>query len=276
MAKVWFITGSSRGFGEEIVRTVLAHGDRVVATARDPSVLDKKFGENDNLLKVKLDVTNEKQAMEAAKSAIDRFGQIDVLVSNAGYGIMGAVEEASDEEIKKMYETNVFGLLGVVRAVLPEMRKQHFGYIFNISSVGGYQSGPNFGLYCSTKFAVEAISEAMHAELAPLGIHVTVIEPGYFRTDFLDSSSLVESKKVIPDYAQTVGQMRQRAREKNQKQPGDPAKLALALIKLTQNKNPPLRLPLGKDSLQAIENKNSFVANELQTWRELSTSTDFS
>lgn len=274
--KVWFVTGASRGIGAEIVKAVLAHGDKVAATARDPKSLEQKFGSSPNLLNLKLDVTDENQAEEAVKATLAQFGKIDVLVNNAGYGILGAVEEASTEEVKKMYETNVFGLLNVTRAVLPSMRQNRSGIIYNISSVGGYKSGPGFGAYCSTKFALEGLSEALHGELAPLGVHVTIVEPGYFRTDFLESSSLVEVKKVIDDYKETAGAVRKRAKEMNQNQIGDPAKLAQVLIQVADSKNPPLRLPLGIDAMEAIEAKNHFVKQELEKWREVSSSTNFS
>jgi len=198
-----------------------------------------------------------------------------VLVNNAGYGLLGAVEEASSDEIKRVYETNVFGLLNVTRGVLPYMRAARSGHVINISSVGGYQSAPGYGVYCSTKFAVEALSEALHGELAPLGVKVTVVEPGYFRTDFLESNSLVESPETIADYAPTAGEVRKLAKAINQQQPGDPDKLAQAMITLVEAEQPPLRLPLGSDAQTYIAAKNAFVTGELATWSELTVSTDF-
>lgn len=183
----WFITGASRGFGALITERLLAKGDAVVATARNPTVIAERFGEHPNLLAMPLDVTNEEQAIAGARAAVERFDRIDVLLNNAGFGLMGAVEEATAAEIEAVYRTNVFGLLTVTRAVLPHMRKLRSGRILNISSIGGYRGAAGFGVYCSTKFAVEGLSEALHDELKPLGIHVTVVEPGYFRTDFLDS-----------------------------------------------------------------------------------------
>ncbi|WP_223523575.1 SDR family NAD(P)-dependent oxidoreductase [Pseudomonas sp. A-B-26] len=210
-----------------------------------------------------------------ANTAIEHFGRIDVLVNNAGYGLLGAVEEASADEVRRLYETNVFGLLNVTRAVLPHMRTARNGHVINLSSVGGYASGPGFGVYCSTKFAVEGLSEALHAELAPLGIKVTVVEPGYFRTEFLEGNSLVESPSSIGDYDGTAGQGRQIAKAVTPNQPGDPDKLAQTMITLVESPNAPLRLPLGSDCVAAIEAKNTFVAAELQAWREVSVSTDF-
>jgi NAD(P)-dependent dehydrogenase (short-subunit alcohol dehydrogenase family) len=185
--RTWFITGGSRGIGALIAAEALAAGDQVVATARNPEAMTQAFGPRDRLLAVTLDVTDQAQAHAAAGEAVKRFGRIDVLVNNAGFGLLGAVEEATAAEIERVYRTNVFGLLVVTRAVLPHMRRARSGHVINISSVGGYRSGPGFGIYCSTKFAIEELSEALEGELAPLGIKVTVVEPGYFRTDFLDA-----------------------------------------------------------------------------------------
>jgi NAD(P)-dependent dehydrogenase (short-subunit alcohol dehydrogenase family) len=273
--KIWFITGASRGFGALIAERALAKGDGVVATARNPKAIAERFGQHSNLLPVALDVASEDQAVAAAKSAIDRFGRIDVLVNNAGFGLMGAVEEATAAEIEAVYRTNVFGLLTVSRAVLPYMRKARSGRILNTSSIGGYRSSAGFGIYCSTKFAVEGLSEAMHDELAPLGIHVTVIEPGYFRTDFLDSSSLSVSPRQIPDYEATAGKVRNVAGGLNHKQPGDPSKLADVLISFADAPNPPVRLPLGSDTVAAIEAKHKADSLVLSEWRTVSFSTDF-
>lgn len=274
--RVWFITGASRGFGALITQEALNAGDAVVATARNPDGLAQKFGNHPNLLPVALDVSNEAQAHEAAAEAVKRFGKIDILVNNAGYGLLGAVEEATAEEIEKLYATNVFGLLKVTRAVLPHMRRQRSGHVMNMSSIGGYTSFPGWGVYGSTKFAVEALSEALSMELRPLGVKVTVVEPGFFRTDFLDESSLAISASSIADYRETpVGAMRDFAAEHNHGQPGDPARLAKAMITLGHSANPPLRMPFGSDTVDAIESKNARVAKELSAWRELAISTDF-
>jgi len=273
--RVWFVTGAARGIGLRIVEAALAAGDAVVATSRDAASLRERFAGNDALLPVALDVTDEKQAAAAVAAALERFGRIDVLVNNAGFGLLGAVEEASAEEVRRLYETNVFGLLNVTRATLPSMRERRRGHVLNISSVGGYRSGPGFGVYCSTKFAVEGLSEALHGELAPLGVHVTVVEPGYFRTEFLDASSLTVSPRILADYAATAGAVRERAVQINQKQPGDPKRLAQALLALVASDTPPLRLPLGTDTLQVIAEKNAQVTAETAAWHALSASTDF-
>jgi NAD(P)-dependent dehydrogenase (short-subunit alcohol dehydrogenase family) len=273
--KVWFITGASRGFGALITKEALAKGDAVVATARSPKTVTERFGKHPNLLAVALDVTNEAQAHEAAKAAIQRFGRIDVLVNNAGYGLLGAVEEASAREVEDIYRTNVFGVLNVTRAVLPHMRRQRSGRILNMSSVGGYRATQGWGIYSSTKFAVEALSEALAIELTPLGIHVTAVEPGYFRTDFLDGTSLSIMPTKIDDYATTSGAMREFAASVNHAQPGDPAKLAKVLVEFADALEPPVRLPLGSDTVAAIESKNAEMAVLVDKWRGTSVSTDF-
>lgn len=273
--KTWFITGASRGFGLRIARLALAQGDNVVATARRADTVVEALGEHPRLLALALDVTDEAQAEAAAAAAIDRFGAIDVLLNNAGFGLLGAVEEASAADVERLYRTNVFGLLHVTRAVLPFMRARRSGRILNISSIGGYRGAAGFGVYSSTKFAVEGLSEALHAELAPLGIHVTVVEPGYFRTDFLDATSLSVSLAQIEDYGATAGAVRGRAVDLNHAQPGDPDRLAEVLVAFADAPNPPVRLPLGSDTVAAIEAKHAADAAILAAWRHVSVSTDF-
>jgi NAD(P)-dependent dehydrogenase (short-subunit alcohol dehydrogenase family) len=272
--KTWFITGASRGFGALIAARALAEGDNVVATARDPKAVLAKLGEHERLLAVRLDVTREDEATSAVEAAVARFGRIDVLVNNAGYGLLAAVEEATGPEVERLFATNVFGLLAVTRAVLPVMRRQRSGHVINISSIGGYSAYQGWGVYGATKFAVEGISEAMSLELAPLGIKATVVEPGFFRTDFLDAQSL-EIAKPIEDYAETVGVMRSLMEGANHAQPGDPAKLADAMIALAHAPEPPMRLPLGTDTVARLAAKNRFVETETAQWRELAVSTDF-
>ena len=274
-SKTWFITGASRGFGALVAERALAKGDAVVATARNPQAVIDRFGAHPNLLAVALDVTDEAQAKAAAKAAIDRFGRIDILLNNAGFGLMGAVEEASASEVEAVYRTNVFGLLTVSRAVLPYMRAAQSGRILNVSSIGGYRGVAGFGIYSSTKFAVEGLSEALRDELAPIGIHVTVVEPGYFRTDFLDASSLSVSPTRIADYEATAGKVRSVATGLNHNQPGDPQKLADVLVAFVDAPNPPMRLPLGSDTVAAIEKKHESDRAILAEWRAVSVSTDF-
>lgn len=273
--KTWFITGASRGFGLEITTAVLASGDQVVATTRDkPDELAGRFNNDKSLFVTLLDVTKEEQAKLAAAEAIQRFGKIDVLVNNAGYGLLAGVEEASDAEVRKNYDTNVFGTLNVIRAVLPYMRKERKGHIINISSIGGLKAYIGWGLYGSTKFAIEGITEALAQELKPLGIHATVVAPGFFRTNFLDESSLISSTKIIPDYQDTVGQMRSFATQISHKQPGDPKKLADAFVKLAASKNPPVHLPLGNDTWHRFREKTADYEKDIQEWFDIVTGTD--
>lgn len=273
--KIWFITGASRGFGARIARLALDRGDAVVATARNPDAVSKALGAHPNLLPVALDVTDEAQALAATNAAIARFGRIDVLLNNTGFGLMGAVEEATAAEVEAVFAANVFGLLNVTRAVLPHMRAGRSGRVFNISSIGGYRSAAGFGVYCAAKFAVEGLSEALHDELAPLGIRVTVVEPGYFRTDFLDGSSLSVSPERIGDYAETAGAVRKLAAGLSHNQPGDPARLAQVLVDFADHPAPPVRLPLGSDTLAAIAEKHAADAAILRDWQTVGRSTDF-
>lgn len=273
--KVWFITGASRGLGALIAEAALADGNAVVAAGRNPAAITERLGQAPGLRAVALDVTRPEQAQAAVAAALQAFGRIDVLVNNAGFGLLGSVEESSDADVRRMYDTNVFGLLNVTRAALPAMRERRAGHVINISSIGGFRSGAGFGAYCSTKFAVEGLTEALHDELAPLGIHATVVEPGYFRTDFLDTTSLVVAPGEIADYAATSGQVRRRAVDLNHQQPGDPVRLAAAMVELANAAEPPLRLPLGSDTLAAIAEKLAYVARETETWQALARSTDF-
>ncbi|MBQ5947602.1 oxidoreductase [Massilia sp. ST3] len=272
--KTWFITGASRGFGLLIAKAALAAGDKVVATARQPQAVIDAVGAHEDLLALALDVTDEHAAVAAAGEALARFGRIDVLVNNAGYGLLGAVEESSADEVRRIYETNVFGLLNVTRAVLPAMRRQRAGHVINFSSLGGYAAYHGWGVYGSTKFAVEGLSEALAQELQPLGVHVTVVEPGFFRTDFLDASSLSSTAARITDYAATVGAMREFAAGANHRQPGDPHKLASAIVVLAESPRPPLRLQLGSDTVERVRAKHLAVERELRAWQALAVSTD--
>ncbi|MFJ5762972.1 oxidoreductase [Neobacillus sp. NPDC093182] len=273
--KVWFITGAARGIGLEILKAVLETGDNVVATVRrSAESLADKLGNPENLQVVLLDITDEQQAIAAANQAVQKFGQIDVLVNNAGYGLLSAVEEATADEVRKNFETNVFGLLNVTRAVLPHMRKKRSGHIINFSSVGGLSGYIGWGVYGSTKFAVEGLTEALALELAPLGIHATVVAPGFFRTEFLDAASLTRSGHIIPDYDQTVGEMRKFATQANKKQPGDPVKLAKAIVKVANAEKPPVHLPLGTDSLQRYREKTANFEKDIEAWYDVITGTD--
>jgi NAD(P)-dependent dehydrogenase (short-subunit alcohol dehydrogenase family) len=275
MQKVWFITGASRGFGLEIVRAALAAGDRVVATVRNqPAQLTATLHNHPDLFVAPLDVTQEDQVQAAVQQGIARFGRIDVLVNNAGYGMVGAIEEATDAEVRKQYDTNVFGLLNVTRAVLPYLRQQKSGRIVNLSSLFGYDAVPGWGLYGSTKFAVEGLSKGLAIELAPLGIHVTVVAPGLFTTDFLSADSYVAAKTMIDDYQATVGSMRNGVDTLHRNQPGDPKKFAQVILQLANTDRPPLHLPVGKDAIAMYQNHAAKMAQDIEAWLPVATSTD--
>jgi NAD(P)-dependent dehydrogenase (short-subunit alcohol dehydrogenase family) len=273
---VWFITGASRGLGLELAVSALGRGDQVIATARDPQAIEKALPEErGSMLAVQLDVTDQKQAEAAVAAGVERFGRIDVLVNNAGYGLFGGVEEICDAEARALFDTNVFGLLNVTRAALPTLRSQGAGRIINIGSSAGFASSAGRGLYGASKSAVESITEALHAEVAPLGIHATVVEPGSFRTQFLTADSQRQARQIISAYDGTVGQLRAAIEAGNGHQPGDPVKAAAAIRQLAAAPEPPLRLQLGSDCVNLVEGKLTSVAIELGQWRDLALSTDF-
>ena len=274
--KVWFITGASKGFGLAIAKAALAGGDRVVVTVRkNAGELAARLGNGDRALAVTLDVTNETEVKAGVAAAIEKFGRIDVLVNNAGYGLLAATEEASAEEVRKQYETNVFGLLNVTRTVLPQMRKQGSGHIINISSLFGYLNNvPGFGLYGSTKYAVEGISEGLAIELKPLGIRVTAAAPGLFRTEFASAESYQRSTRVLDAYKDTVGAVRSNMQHFDGNQPGDPAKLADVIVRVADSENPPLHLPIGGDAVTNFRDKTSQMEKEVEEWENISTGTD--
>ena len=272
--RVWFITGAARGFGLEIAKVVLEQGGAVIAAARNLEECRERLKSFDNALAVRLDVTDRASVEAASKEAIKRFGQIDVLVNNAGYGLLGAIEEVDERELEAVYKTNVFGVHTVTSVLLPILRAQHRGYVVNIGSVGGFTASPGWGAYNSSKFAIEGMSESLLQELAPLGIRVMLVEPGYFRTDFLNDS-MKSAAKNIPDYHHTAGKMRETASARNGTQSGDPRKAALAIVKAVEAAEPPFRLCLGQDAFDRIENKLIAVKRELDKWREVSVNTDF-
>ncbi|GGQ01354.1 oxidoreductase [Streptomyces mutabilis] len=271
---VWFVTGASRGFGREIVREVLARGHQVVATARRPESVAEAFPDaGDALALAPLDVVDEDQAQASVEVALERFGKVDVLVNNAGRGLLGAVEEASDAEVRAVFDTNVFGLLAVTRAVLPVMRRQGAGRVFNFSSVGGIAVDQGWGIYGGTKYAVEGISEAMRQELAPLGVQVTIVEPGVFRTDFLDGSSLHTVAAEIEQYRETAGRTREFAETTNHRQEGDPVKLARVIADVAEADHQPVRLQLGADCVARVVGRLDDIRAELEQWRPVAEST---
>jgi NAD(P)-dependent dehydrogenase (short-subunit alcohol dehydrogenase family) len=271
----WLITGCSTGFGREIARAVLARGWNAAVTARDPAtVQDIVTGRAATALVLALDVTKPEQIAAAVGETEARFGAIDVLVNNAGYGYRGAVEEASDDEMRRLFDTNFFGLVDVTKAVLPGMRARRQGHIVNISSVGGRMAQPGSAYYSATKFAVGGLSDALRKELKPLGIHVTVVEPGGFRTDFA-GRSLQQSSRVIDDYASTAGARRKENITTDGRQPGDPARAAEAIIKAVQSDNPPFRLALGRGAVQRIRAELEAQQRELDAWEDTANAADY-
>jgi NAD(P)-dependent dehydrogenase (short-subunit alcohol dehydrogenase family) len=273
--KIWFITGASTGFGRLLAEEVLKAGGKVVATARSvDKVADLEQKYPQTALALALDVTREDQVNAAVEKTLARFGRVDVLVNNAGYGVAGAIEEASPEEFVPMFETNVFGLLRVTRAFLPQLRKQRSGHLLNLSSIGGLVAGPGMGYYNATKFAVEGLSEALAGEMAPLGIKVTIIEPGPFRTDFLGRSGVLAAKRIA-DYDTTAANMRKYFEENDGKQPGDPLRAVHAMMQVVDSPEPPLRLLLGASALQRLRTKLGNWEREIAAWEKVTTGADF-
>ncbi|MGY0460425.1 oxidoreductase [Kitasatospora sp. cg17-2] len=273
---IWFVTGASRGLGAAIVREALGRGHGVIATAREASAVVEAYPDApDGLLAVDADVTEPAQLAVAVEAGLARFGRIDVVVNNAGYGLVGAVEETSDRAVRDLFDVNVFGVLNTLRATLPTLRHQRSGHVLNIGSVGGFATAPAAGLYGASKFALEGISEALHGELAPLGIRVTIVEPGGFRTDFLGGSSLRTEPASIADYTEGAGPVREALARYDGHQPGDPVKAARAVVDLADLAEPPLRLQLGADAVERVEAKLELVRRELDRWRDVALSTSF-
>jgi NAD(P)-dependent dehydrogenase (short-subunit alcohol dehydrogenase family) len=271
----WFITGCSSGFGRELARAVLARGWNTVVTARNPAEIADIVAENsDTALAVKLDVTDRTQIADAVRQARARFRTIDVLVNNAGYGYRGAVEEASDAEIRAVFDTNFFGLVAMTQAVFPGMRAQKSGYIINISSVGGRMAAPGSGFYSATKFAVEGMSDALRKEVGPLGIRVMVVEPSGFRTDFA-GRSLRQSDVTIDAYAPTAGRRRKENITNDGRQAGDPVRAAEAIVNAVLADKPPFRLALGRHAVERIRAEMRIQGEELDTWETTAIGADY-
>ncbi|WP_241299993.1 oxidoreductase [Burkholderia stabilis] len=272
---VWFISGASSGLGRALAEAVLERGWRAVVTARRPDSLSdfsRRYGERALLLP--LDVTDPASIDRAVEAARSRFGTIDVLANCAGYGYLAAIEEGEDREIRNQFEVNVFGLNALTKRVLPGMRQQRRGHIFNFSSLGGLVAFAATGYYHATKFAVEALSESLSHEVAPLGIRVTLVEPGAFRTDWA-GRSMVESATVIDDYAETAGKRRAATRAVSGKQPGDPARAAQAIIAAYEAGEPPLRLLLGSIALKVALARLDALRENFEAWADTTKSADF-
>lgn len=273
-SRTWLVTGCSSGLGRALCERLLERGARVVCTARKEAALaDLKQQYPERAIVLPLDVTDPVGVQAAVQAALSQTGGIDVLVNNAGYGLVGALEEVDEEAIKAAFDANVYGAYRLIKALLPHMRKRGSGHILNISSMAGFVGGPGFCFYSATKFAVEGMSEALAAEVAPFGIKVTLIEPGPFRTDFRNRS--MQSAPAMEIYAETVGKFRKMLQDTDGKQPGDPRRAADAMIAAVEAEHPPLRLPLGEVCLGAMRNKLAKVGQELDRWESVARATSY-
>jgi short-subunit dehydrogenase len=271
----WFITGASTGFGRLLAEEVLKAGGKAIVTARNiDKVIDLEEKFPGQAKAFSLDVTDYPQIASVVAQSTASYGPIDVLVNNAGYGLAGAIEEATEDEFMPMFNTNVFGLIRVTQALLPHFRSRKTGHILNLSSIGGLVATPGMGFYNATKFAVEGLSEALAQEVAPLGIKVTIVEPGPFRTDFLGRSG-VQAEAVIPDYDQTAGNMRRYFADQDGKQKGDPLRAVHAMMAVVDSPNPPLRLLLGAAALQRLRAKIDGLQKETTAWEATTVGADF-
>ena len=273
--RIWFITGISSGLGKSIAHAVIEHGDFVVGTFRKQDQVDA-FNENyqGKALAYLLDITNKEQIEQVYASLLEKFGRLDILLNNAGYGLAGAIEETSTEETRRLFDANFFGTLALTQTFLPLFRKQRSGHIIQMSSQAGIKATAGFGIYNASKFALEGFSEALSLELAPLGIHVTLVEPGPFRTDFA-GSSFHNAENQIADYAATSGVFRERMGMLSGRQEGDPDKAAKAIIDITSWEKPPLRLPLGKLAVASIQAKLDSVSADLARTKDIAESAVF-
>ncbi|KGO93449.1 SDR family NAD(P)-dependent oxidoreductase [Flavobacterium subsaxonicum] len=272
----WFITGASKGFGLQFVEQLLAKGHNVAATSRSIADLEKAAGTHPNLLPLEVNLSSEQSVATAIQATIAKFGKLDNVVNNAGYGLFGGLEELSDAESRQNFEVNVFGTLNVIRQAMPHLREQKSGHIFNISSIGGFVGGfPGFGIYCATKFAVNGLTEALAVEAKPFNVNVTLVMPGYFRTSFLDSGSIAAPKNPIDAYASVRESQKLHDEQINGNQPGDPAKGVAEIIKVAEAPNPPLHLFLGTDAVGLATQKIADLSAEINAWKGVSTATDF-
>jgi len=274
--KIWFITGVSSGFGKALVEAIISKGDMVIGTLRKDAQIEafnKQY--NSKALAIKMDVTRIEEIKAGVETIIAKYGRIDVLVNNAGYGLFGAIEEVNEQEARAQMETNFFGALWATKEVLPIMRQQQSGHIIQISSMAGFRGSPGLGLYNASKHALEGFSDALAQEVAPFNIKVTIVEPGPFRTHWAGSSSQ-RSEKIIEAYSDTpAGQRIKIIHGYSGKQPGDPDKAAQAIVKITEDPNPPLRIPLGKGAVGVMRETLSSIEKELHKWEHISLTTDF-
>jgi NAD(P)-dependent dehydrogenase (short-subunit alcohol dehydrogenase family) len=274
--KVWFVTGASKGLGLTLIKKLLDQGYQVAATSRRKHDLESAAGKQDNFLPLEVDLTDEKSVSDALSATVEKFGRIDVVVNNAGYGMLGGLEELSDKESRGNFDINVFGMLNVIRNVLPQLRKQASGHIFNIASIGGFTgSYPGFGIYCATKFAVHGLSESLATEVEAFGIKVTIVSPGYFRTNFLDSSLATPAAPIAAYEAVRASQFMHQE-QINGNQQGDPEKAADVFINVAALDQAPLHLFLGQDAYDGVNQKIKNIEREMEVVKHLALSTAFS
>jgi NAD(P)-dependent dehydrogenase (short-subunit alcohol dehydrogenase family) len=271
MSKVILVTGAARGMGVDIAKAALAAGHKVVATARQADALARALGTHESLLPVRLDVTSARDAEEAVRSAVERFDRIDVLINNAGNFYGGFFEELSPEQVRSQIETNLFGPMNVTRAVLPVMRRQRSGLVISISSLAGLVGGEFTSAYAASKFGVEGWMESLAPEVEPFGIKTMIVEPGYFRTELLQPESTSFAELSLDDYAERTAQIIPAWQAINGRQPGDPTRLAKALIQLVDSENPPPRWVAGADAVLAAEQKAQTLLSQVESYRSLST-----
>ncbi|WP_027386361.1 oxidoreductase [Chryseobacterium gregarium] len=273
--KVWFVTGASKGLGLALVKKLLEQGYRVVATSRNSQSLISEIGEaSENFLPLKVSLTDDQDVKSAIAKSADYFGQIDIIVNNAGYGQIGTLEELSDEEARANFDINVFGTLNVIRHAMPYLRKQRSGHIFNISSIGGYSGNfPGWGIYCATKFAVAGLTESLAEEIRDFGVKATVVYPGYFRTDFLSKESVKTPENIIAEYEAARNSEQAHMDEINGNQPNDPDKGAEAIIKISEEQYPPVHFLLGSGASEVLEKKFETMKSEAGRWESLTLST---
>ncbi|WP_437921536.1 SDR family NAD(P)-dependent oxidoreductase [Sphingobacterium sp. LRF_L2] len=274
--KVWFVTGASKGLGLTLVKELLAQGYNVVATSRKQADLIEAVGKHERFLPLEMDITSDDHVREVIAAAISHFGQIDVVVNNAGYSQIGTLEELTDEEAKRNFNVNVFGVLHVIRNVASHLRERQSGHIFNIASIGGLiGSFPAFGVYCATKFAVAGLTEALAVEMKPFGIHSTLVYPGYFRTDFLTQGSAQTAQNPIDAYVAAREVEKAHLHEINGNQPNDPQKAAELLIQVSQMENPPVHFLMGEDAYGMAQQKINTLVEEISKWKEYTISTGY-
>ena len=275
--KTWLVTGASKGLGLALAKKLLAQGYQVAATSRTVALLEANLGKTSaSFLPLALNLVDEADVKKAIEQTIAYFGSIDVVVNNAGYGLMGGLEELSDEEARTNFDVNVFGSLNIIRQALPYLRAAQNGHIFNISSIGGFAGGfPAFGIYCATKFAVHGFTESLSHEVKPFGINVSLVMPGYFRTSFLEEGSVVTPRNEIADYKNVRDMQTAHQQDINANQPGDPDKAAAVMIAVANEENPALHLFLGADAYQTAANKIALVEKDMETFRQAATTTSF-